>query len=50
LTLPPAQVQSLLRHDINNITLFADAKVAPFYAQMGFEADVEGIKGMFWVP
>lgn len=43
-------VRSLLRRDINNITLFADAKVVDFYRQMGFEADPEGIKGMFWYP
>eukprot|EP00955_Chlamydomonas_euryale_P117192 366460-Chlamydomonas_euryale.AAC.5 len=43
-------VRSLLRRDINNITLFADAKVIDFYQNLGFEADVENIKGMFWVP
>lgn len=43
-------VRSLLRKDISNITLFADAKVVSFYKQLGFEADPEGIKGMFWVP
>ncbi|GLI62744.1 hypothetical protein VaNZ11_005483 [Volvox africanus] len=43
-------VRSLLRQDISNITLFADSKVLDFYRQMGFEADPEGIKGMFWYP
>lgn len=43
-------VRSLLRKDISNITLFADSKVVDFYKQMGFEADPEGIKGMFWYP
>ncbi|MEW5316378.1 MAG: hypothetical protein WDW38_007756 [Sanguina aurantia] len=41
-------VRSLLRKDITNITLFADAKVVNFYRGMGFEADPQGIKGMFW--
>lgn len=43
-------VRSLLRRDISNITLFADGKVVSFYRSMGFEADPEGIKGMFWYP
>ena len=43
-------VRTLLRKDITNITLFADAKVVDFYQQLGFEADPEGIKGMFWYP
>jgi predicted GNAT family acetyltransferase len=43
-------VRSLLRRDITNITLFADSKVVEFYKQLGFEADPEGIKGMFWYP
>jgi hypothetical protein len=37
-------VRSLLRRDITNITLFADAKVVDFYRQLGFESDPEGIK------
>jgi ribosomal protein S18 acetylase RimI-like enzyme len=37
-------VRSLLRRDITNITLFADAKVVDFYKQLGFESDPEGIK------
>eukprot|EP00798_Chlamydomonas_sp_ICE-L_P028340 gene28341-31464_t len=43
-------VRALLRKDITNITLFADGKVVDFYGQMGFEADPDGIKGMFWYP
>jgi aralkylamine N-acetyltransferase len=43
-------VRHLLRQGIGNITLFADAKVIDFYKRMGFEADPEGIKGMFWYP
>lgn len=43
-------VRSLLRRNIDNITLFADAQVVDFYKQLGFESDPEGIKGMFWYP
>uniref|UniRef100_A0A7S0WSM0 N-acetyltransferase domain-containing protein n=1 Tax=Pyramimonas obovata TaxID=1411642 RepID=A0A7S0WSM0_9CHLO len=43
-------VRALLRREIGNITLFADAKVVDFYKQLGFEADPEGIKGMFFYP
>ncbi|GBG63414.1 hypothetical protein CBR_g38036 [Chara braunii] len=43
-------VRSLLRRDIGNITLFADAQVVDFYKNLGFEADPDGIKGMFWYP
>lgn len=43
-------MRSLLRLDISNITLFADAKVTDFYGAMGFKADPEGIKGMFFYP
>ncbi|KAI5078507.1 hypothetical protein GOP47_0006178 [Adiantum capillus-veneris] len=39
-------VRALLRRDIGNITLFADAKVVDFYKNLGFEADPFGIKGM----
>ncbi|KAJ9516614.1 hypothetical protein QJQ45_015210, partial [Haematococcus lacustris] len=39
------EVRTLLRRDISNITLFADAKVVDFYRQLGFEADPQGIKG-----
>ena len=42
--------RTLLRRDISNITLFADAGVVQFYAGLGYEADPEGIKGMFWHP
>lgn len=41
-------VRALLRRDISNITLFADPKVVEFYEQLGFEADPDGISGMFW--
>ncbi|GMH38464.1 hypothetical protein BSKO_06348 [Bryopsis sp. KO-2023] len=43
-------VRALLRRDIGNITLYADANVVPFYQNLGFEADPDGIKGMFWYP
>jgi aralkylamine N-acetyltransferase len=43
-------VRTLLRRGITNITLFADAKVVDFYKYLGFEADPEGIRGMFWIP
>ncbi|ONK61739.1 uncharacterized protein A4U43_C08F33070 [Asparagus officinalis] len=43
-------IRRLLRRDIGNITLFADSKVVDFYKNLGFEADPEGIKGMFWYP
>ena len=43
-------VRELLRRDIGNITLFADSQVIQFYDRMGFEADPDGIKGMFWYP
>lgn len=43
-------VRTLLRKGITNITLFADEKVVSFYKQLGFQADPEGIRGMFWYP
>ncbi|MQM08537.1 hypothetical protein Taro_041397 [Colocasia esculenta] len=43
-------IRALLQRDIGNITLFADDKVVDFYRNLGFEADPEGIKGMFWYP
>ncbi|MED6206962.1 putative acetyltransferase tap2, variant 2 [Stylosanthes scabra] len=43
-------IRALLQKDIGNITLFADSKVVDFYRNLGFEADPEGIKGMFWYP
>ncbi|KAK9822089.1 hypothetical protein WJX74_006196 [Apatococcus lobatus] len=49
-TLVEKIVRSLLRQDITNITLFADARVVDFYQNLGFAADPEGIKGMFWYP
>ncbi|MBD2102238.1 GNAT family N-acetyltransferase [Leptolyngbya sp. FACHB-261] len=49
-----ALMQQVIRHlrneDISNITLFADPHVVDFYNQLGFVADPEGIKGMFWYP
>ncbi|KAL5991370.1 putative acetyltransferase tap2 [Asimina triloba] len=43
-------IRALLQRDIGNIALFADNKVVDFYRNLGFEADPEGIKGMFWYP
>ncbi|XP_019450414.1 PREDICTED: acetyltransferase NSI isoform X2 [Lupinus angustifolius] len=43
-------IRTLLQRDIGNISLFADSKVVEFYSNLGFEADPEGIKGMFWYP
>eukprot|EP00898_Chlorokybus_atmophyticus_P000742 jgi/Chlat1/1669/Chrsp127S01904 len=43
-------VRALLRQDIANVTLFADAKVVDFYRGLGFQPDPDGIKGMFWYP
>ncbi|MEQ9669718.1 GNAT family N-acetyltransferase [Coleofasciculus sp. G2-EDA-02] len=43
-------IKKLRSEDISNITLFADPQVVNFYRQMGFMADPEGIKGMFWYP
>ncbi|KAL2644855.1 hypothetical protein R1flu_012442 [Riccia fluitans] len=43
-------VRALLRRDIGNITLFADAQVVDFYRGLGFQTDPDGIKGMFWYP
>eukprot|EP00250_Pteridium_aquilinum_P003742 c14042_g1_i1 orf=65-904(+) len=43
-------VRALLKRNIGNITLFADSQVVDFYKNLGFEADPEGIKGMFWYP
>ncbi|KAL4425621.1 hypothetical protein ABPG75_009637 [Micractinium tetrahymenae] len=42
--------RTLLRREITNITLFADANVVNFYTGLGYAADPEGIKGMFWHP
>lgn len=43
-------IRELRKSDISNISLFADAHVVEFYNQLGFNADPEGIKGMFWYP
>ena len=43
-------IRTLLARDIGNITLFADNKVIPFYTNLGFVTDPEGIKGMFLYP
>ncbi|KAI4341917.1 hypothetical protein MLD38_026586 [Melastoma candidum] len=43
-------IRTLLQRDIGNISLFADGQVVEFYRNLGFEADPEGIKGMFWYP
>lgn len=43
-------IKELRREDISNISLFADAHVVDFYRELGFSADPEGIKGMFWYP
>eukprot|EP00890_Picochlorum_soloecismus_P003754 jgi/Picsp_1/437/NSC_00435-R1_acetyltransferase nsi-like len=41
-------IRSLLKRDISNITLFADAGVVEFYKRLGFDVDPDGIKGMFF--
>lgn len=43
-------IKELRSQDISNITLFADPQVVNFYQDLGFMADPEGIKGMFWYP
>lgn len=43
-------IKRLRNEDISNITLFADPHVVDFYRGLGFMADPEGIKGMFWYP
>ncbi len=43
-------IKELRNEDISNITLFADPHVVNFYRNLGFMADPEGIKGMFWYP
>ncbi|MFN5857328.1 MAG: GNAT family N-acetyltransferase [Pseudanabaenaceae cyanobacterium] len=43
-------IRELRRCDISNISLFSDALVVEFYERLGFNADPEGIKGMFWYP
>ena len=39
---------ALLGAGIANVTLFADGKALPFYEALGYEADPEGIRGMFY--
>ena len=43
-------IQQLKYADITTITLFADPQVIMFYKNLGFLADPDGIKGMFWYP
>jgi ribosomal protein S18 acetylase RimI-like enzyme len=43
-------LKKLRSEEISNVTLFADPHVVDFYRTMGFMADPEGIKGMFWYP
>ena len=43
-------IKKLRSEEISNITLFADPHVVQFYGGLGFMADPEGIKGMFWYP
>ncbi|HLP91098.1 MAG TPA: GNAT family N-acetyltransferase [Nostocaceae cyanobacterium] len=43
-------LKKLRNEEISNVTLFADPHVVDFYRTMGFMADPEGIKGMFWYP
>ena len=43
-------IKQLRYYDINTITLFADPQVLNFYKHLGFVADPDGVKGMFWYP
>ncbi|MCX7593956.1 MAG: GNAT family N-acetyltransferase [Fischerella sp.] len=43
-------LKKLRSEEISNVTLFADPHVVDFYKSLGFMADPEGIKGMFWYP
>jgi aralkylamine N-acetyltransferase len=43
-------IRQLKYADITTITLFADPQVIMFYKNLGFLADPDGIKGMFWYP
>ncbi|KYC38697.1 acetyltransferase [Scytonema hofmannii PCC 7110] len=43
-------LKKLRSEEISNVTLFADPHVVDFYRTLGFMADPEGIKGMFWYP
>lgn len=40
----------LLGRQLSNITLFARGDSITFYEQLGFQAEPEGIKGMFYLP
>ena len=43
-------IKQLRNDDISTITLFADPQVLNFYKHLGFIADPDGVKGMFWYP
>jgi aralkylamine N-acetyltransferase len=43
-------IRQLKYADITTITLFADPQVIMFYKNLGFLADPDGIRGMFWYP
>ena len=43
-------LRALLQRGISNVSLFADPAAVEFYEPLGFKADPEGIKGMFWYP
>jgi aralkylamine N-acetyltransferase len=43
-------IRQLKYADITTITLFADPQVLMFYKNLGFLADPDGIRGMFWYP
>nr|ARO91105.1 conserved hypothetical plastid protein [Flintiella sanguinaria] len=43
-------IKQLRIADISTVTLFADSQVVNFYKKLGFIADPNNIKGMFWYP
>nr|QUE29120.1 Ycf52 [Erythrotrichia welwitschii] len=43
-------IKRLRYNEISTVTLFADPEVITFYKNLGFIADPNGIKGMFWYP
>lgn len=49
-TLMDQTIKQLRCADISTITLFADPNVVSFYRNLGFIADPDGVKGMFWYP
>lgn len=49
-TLIQYTLDQLHQKNIDNITLFAGAKAVNFYHNLGFIADPNGVKGMFWIP